>query len=296
MGDPGQIETELGVPIPGVILPPERWTRTALKKLPQEGPIDWEALFGRRAPIVLDLGCGNGRFTLASALGRPEIDHLGLDILPLVIRYATRRANQRGLANVRFAVGGAAEFLATLVAPRSIAEIHVYHPQPYGDAQKIGRRLLTPEFFASVHRARAGRAVRDSDRQPGLLALHRRRGPADVRVPPATRPLARHARGTLAPRDHGPKQGAGGFSRLGPAAGGPGRCRAPNPNGRASGPRVRRDDQNAASSAVPVPAGKEGESLRKKKGKGGKGKERKTGPRISGFPRIGTESRSSPYP
>jgi tRNA (guanine-N7-)-methyltransferase len=153
MPRPGQAETELGVPIPGVILPPEQWTRTALKKLPDEGPIDWQSIFGRDAPVVLDLGCGNGRFTLASALGRPEFDHLGLDILPLVIRYATRRANQRGLANVRFAVGGAAEFLDRLVATRSIAEIHVYHPQPYGDAQKIGRRLLAPRFFASVHRS-----------------------------------------------------------------------------------------------------------------------------------------------
>ena len=153
MADPGQIETELGVPIPGEILPPEQWARTALKKLPQEGPLDWESLFGRRSPIVLDLGCGNGRFTIASALRRPEMDHLGLDILPVVIRYATRRANQRGLANVRFAVGGAAEFLEKLVAGQSIAEIHVYHPQPYGDAQKIGRRLLTPTFFSLVHRS-----------------------------------------------------------------------------------------------------------------------------------------------
>ena len=153
MTDPGQIETELGVPIPGAILPPEQWARTALKKLPQEGPLDWESLFGRRSPIVLDLGCGNGRFTIASALRRPEMDHLGLDILPVVIRYATRRANQRGLANVRFAVGGAAEFLEKLVAPHTIAEIHVYHPQPYGDAQKIGRRLLTPTFFSLVHRS-----------------------------------------------------------------------------------------------------------------------------------------------
>ena len=63
MTDPGQIETELGVAIPGAILPPEQWARTALKKLPQEGPLDWESLFGRRSPIVLDLGCGNGRFT-----------------------------------------------------------------------------------------------------------------------------------------------------------------------------------------------------------------------------------------
>jgi tRNA (guanine-N7-)-methyltransferase len=189
MPNPGQIETELGVPIPGVILPPEQWARTALKKLPQAGPIDWETLFGRRAPIVLDLGCGNGRFTLASALRRPEVNHLGLDILPLVIRYATRRANQRGLANVRFAVGGAAEFLETLVAPRSIAEIHVYHPQPYGDAQKIGRRLLTPQFFASIHRSLSpgGLFVIQTDNPaywryiaavaPRLFAFHQQPGP-----------------------------------------------------------------------------------------------------------------------
>jgi len=101
---------------------------------------------------VLDVGCGNGRFVLASALARPEIDHLGLDILPVVIRYATRRANQRGLGNVRFAVGGGEEFLEKYVAPATIAEIHVYHPQPYGDAQKIGRRLVTPRFLALVHR------------------------------------------------------------------------------------------------------------------------------------------------
>jgi tRNA (guanine-N7-)-methyltransferase len=152
MVEPGEVEYELGVAIPGAILPPERWARTAIKKLPAEGPLDWQAIFGRRAPVVLDLGCGNGRFVLASALARPDFDHLGLDILPVVIRYATRRANQRGLANVRFAVCGGGEFLQKYVAPCTIEEIHVYHPQPYGDAQKIGRRMVIPAFLASVHR------------------------------------------------------------------------------------------------------------------------------------------------
>ena len=147
------IEYELGVPIPGVILPPDQWAKTALKKLPPEGPIDWEGLFGRKAPVILDLGCGNGRFLLASALRRPEVDHLGLDILPLVIRYATRRANQRGLSNLRFAVLGGREFLQRLVAPATIREIHTYHPQPYGNEQKKERRLITPEFLALVHRS-----------------------------------------------------------------------------------------------------------------------------------------------
>ncbi len=149
----GQVETELGIPIPGIILPPEQWARTALKKLPPEGPLDFAALFGRDAPLVLDIGCGNGRFILSSALARPELNHLGIDILPVVIRYATRRANQRGLHYVRLAVCGGREFLQRYVPPHSVAEIHVYHPQPYSDAQKKERRLVTPEFLALVHQA-----------------------------------------------------------------------------------------------------------------------------------------------
>ena len=148
-------DTDFGVPIPGSILPSDRWARTAIKRLPPAGPLDWEAIFGRQAPIVLDLGCGNGRFVIASGLARPEIDHLGVDILPLVIRYATRRANQRGLANVRLAVIGGYELLDQYVAPGSVAEIHLYHPQPYKDAGQEHRRLVTPEFLTLVHRSLA---------------------------------------------------------------------------------------------------------------------------------------------
>ena len=147
------METDFGIPIPGKILPPEAWAKTAIKRMPPPGPLDWKTLFGREAPVVLDLGCGNGRFIISSALGRPELNHFGCDILPLVIRYATKRANQRGLANVRLAVIGAYELLTHYVAPGSVSEIHLYHPQPYKDASKAERRLITPEFLALVHRA-----------------------------------------------------------------------------------------------------------------------------------------------
>src|SRR5947209_3892356 len=63
-----RIEREFGVPVAGEILPPERWTQTALKRLPPPGPLDWAALFGRVAPVVVDVGCGNGRFLLGSAV------------------------------------------------------------------------------------------------------------------------------------------------------------------------------------------------------------------------------------
>ncbi len=157
-GDQSEIEIETGlefehgVAIPGRILPESQWVQTAIKRLPPPGPLDWPAIFGRVVPVVLDLGCGNGRFTLASALARPGFDHFSIDVLPVVIRYATRRANQRGLANVRFAVKDAQTFLNSYVPPGTIAEIHLYHPQPFHDRRKAHLRVLTPQVLADVHR------------------------------------------------------------------------------------------------------------------------------------------------
>jgi tRNA (guanine-N7-)-methyltransferase len=159
------IEYELGVAIPGRILPQSQWARTAVKRLPPPGPLDWTTIFGRTAPVVLDLGCGNGRYTLISASNRPELDHFAIDILPVVIRYATRRANQRGLQNVRFAVKDAESFLGEYVASSSIVEIHLYHPQPYHDRRRADRRVFTPHFLFTVHRAlvAGGRFVVQTD-------------------------------------------------------------------------------------------------------------------------------------
>jgi tRNA (guanine-N7-)-methyltransferase len=165
----GKIEREFGVPVPGVILPREQWAQTGLKRLPRraEGTtrraggvtplipliplIDWSAVFGRAAPLIVDLGCGNGRFLLASALLRPELNHVGVDVLPLVIRYATRRGNQRGLHHLRFAVCDAERFLLDYVGPGAAREIHCYHPQPYYEPADFHKRLLTPRFLARMH-------------------------------------------------------------------------------------------------------------------------------------------------
>ncbi len=147
-----QIEREFGVPFAGEILDPSQWTQTALKKLPATGPLNLAELFGRTVPLIVDLGCGNGRFLLQSAVWRPQYDHLGIDIKPVVIRYATRRGNQRGLTNLRFAVLDGERLLGEYLPGGSAAEIHCYHPQPYYDSRQVHRRLLTPAFLALVHR------------------------------------------------------------------------------------------------------------------------------------------------
>jgi tRNA (guanine-N7-)-methyltransferase len=149
-----RIEREFGVPVPGEIVAQDLWTQSAIKKLPA-GHLDWKSVFGREAPVVLDLGCGNGRSTLSSAVWRSGHSHLGVDVLPVVIRYATRRANQRGLSNVRFAVMGGRELLADHIAPGSVSEVHCYHPQPFYDPAQVHKRLITPEFMTLVHRVLA---------------------------------------------------------------------------------------------------------------------------------------------
>jgi tRNA (guanine-N7-)-methyltransferase len=150
---PRRVEREFGVPFAGEVLEQSRWAQTALKAFPVEGRLNWTELFGRVAPVVLDLGCGNGRFAIGSAFARRDHDHLGIDTLPVVIRYARKRGNHRGLTNLRFAVGGAFELLDRWVEPHSVAEIHCYHPQPYYDPSLVHRRLIAPAFLALVHRS-----------------------------------------------------------------------------------------------------------------------------------------------
>jgi tRNA (guanine-N7-)-methyltransferase len=149
---PNRIEREFGVAFPGQILDSSEWAQTALKAMP-EGMLVWQELFGRKAPVVIDLGCGNGRYLIGSALTRPDHDHLGIDILPVVIRYARKRGNQRGLTNLKFAVLGGYELLEKYVPRQSVSEIHCYHPQPYYDPLKVHLRLITPSFLVLVHRS-----------------------------------------------------------------------------------------------------------------------------------------------
>jgi tRNA (guanine-N7-)-methyltransferase len=144
-------ETDWGVPLPGDILPPESRTDTHLQRLPL-GRFDTEKVFGRRATLAVDLGCGNGRWAITDALARPGVDHLAVDVFPGAIRHAVKRANRRGLTNVRFAVADAGDVVRRLLGDQSTQEVHLYHPQPIYDLAAAPKRLITPAFLVHVHR------------------------------------------------------------------------------------------------------------------------------------------------
>jgi len=141
------------VPFPGTPLPREEWTRTRTPLGPPGSPFDWRAVFGRDAPHVVDLGCGNGRFLIGSALARRDVDHVGIELVPPAVKFASLRAGQRGLTNLKIAWGDATQFLLGRCAPASLDEAHLYHPQPYYDAGKESRRQLTPAVLLALHRA-----------------------------------------------------------------------------------------------------------------------------------------------
>ncbi len=138
-------ESDFGVPLPGGVLASDRWT---VPQLRDDGrPFDWGRCFGREAPRVLDLGCGDGRYLIGSSLARPDRDHLGIEwIEPMVVR-AAQRAGRRGLTNVRFVAGDAVAWLSDRLVPDSVDEIHVYHPQPYDDPAVVRLGILSPAFF-----------------------------------------------------------------------------------------------------------------------------------------------------
>lgn len=139
-------DTDYGVPFPGEILPPERRVRARVT-LPRRGSLDWAGLFDRDGARVVDLGCGNGRYLITSALARPDHLHLGIDLVPPAVQHAARRAGERGLANLKFAWGDGMRLLRHRLEPRSVDEIHVYHPQPYYDRDRTRRRMITPAFL-----------------------------------------------------------------------------------------------------------------------------------------------------
>ena len=138
-------DEEFGVPFPGRVLPGDQWTKTGFRDTGK--PFDWDAVFGRSAPRVVDLGCGNGRYLIGSALHRTDRDHLGIDLVQVAIDHAAHRANKRGLRNVRFVTGDANPWLFERLLPDSVDEIHIYHPQPYYEEADVSKRLLTAEFL-----------------------------------------------------------------------------------------------------------------------------------------------------
>lgn len=125
-----------------------------LLEVPEEPRVlVWREVFGNDHPVEIEVGFGKGLFLLTSALGNPEVNFLGIEIMRKYQLFTATRMAKRGLGNVRLAKADARLFLRDRVAPGSVQAVHVYFPDPWWKKRHQKRRVFTPEFASECTRA-----------------------------------------------------------------------------------------------------------------------------------------------
>lgn len=117
---------------------------------PAESPLDLKRVFGRVAPVTLEIGFGNGEALLAMAAAHPERDYLGIEVHRPGVGQLLNGLAAGGLSNVRVIIGDASEFLAQRIADGSLDAVHLFFPDPWPKQRHHKRRLVQPGFAALV--------------------------------------------------------------------------------------------------------------------------------------------------
>ncbi|PWU46228.1 tRNA (guanosine(46)-N7)-methyltransferase TrmB [Micromonospora sp. S4605] len=163
-------------------------------------------LFGRRAPLVLEIGSGMGDATAAIAAADPDRDYLAVEVHTPGIANLLDLVRRHGLGNVRVARGDALDLVRALPAG-SLDAVHVFFPDPWPKARHHKRRLIQPAHVALLRSrlapggtlhcatdwAEYAAAMRQTlDADPGLVNAHDGYAPR-----PAHRPVTKFERRAL---------------------------------------------------------------------------------------------------
>ena len=109
-----------------------------------------DAVFGRRAPRILEIGCGMGETTATIAAAHPENDYLGIEVHTPGVGALLKEIATRGLANLRVVQHDAVEVVRDMLPAGSLAGIHIYFPDPWPKKRHHKRRLVQPPFVAQL--------------------------------------------------------------------------------------------------------------------------------------------------
>lgn len=115
-----------------------------------DGPFDPRRAFGRDAPMVLEIGFGNGDHLLARAQAQPEKNFLGVEVHRPGVGRLLLRAEALGLTNLRVACDDAVEVLRDWLPEASLDEVMIYFPDPWPKKRHHKRRLIQPELAHRV--------------------------------------------------------------------------------------------------------------------------------------------------
>ena len=112
--------------------------------------LDVPDLFGRTAPLVVEIGCGMGEATAAMAAADPDRNVLAVDVHVQGLGRLLRRIEEQELTNVRVAEGDAVVLLRQMLPPGSVDEVRVFFPDPWPKARHAKRRLVQRPFVELV--------------------------------------------------------------------------------------------------------------------------------------------------
>lgn len=114
--------------------------------------IDFEQLFGNDHPVILEIGSGKGRFLISTAMERPELNLLGVEKSLHYHRLIRDRVAKRHLQNIRLINHDAFLVLRDMVPDASLAEIHIYFPDPWPRPKEQKRRIIRAEVLEQIRR------------------------------------------------------------------------------------------------------------------------------------------------
>ncbi len=114
---------------------------------------DWPGMFGRTAPVEVELGAGDGSFLVHHAALHPDRNFLGVERLLGRLRKIDRKSRRLGLTNVRALRLEAAYVLEWMIPAGSLEALHVYFPDPWPKRRHWKNRLINERFTELVVRA-----------------------------------------------------------------------------------------------------------------------------------------------
>jgi len=112
--------------------------------------VDWTRIFGRAAPLTLEIGFGMGETTAVIADAHRDVDFIAVDVHLPGIGSLLNRVEAFRLTNVRVVRHDAVDVVNTMIAPSSLAAVHVFFPDPWPKKRHHKRRLLKPDFVHAL--------------------------------------------------------------------------------------------------------------------------------------------------
>ena len=112
--------------------------------------LSFDALFGRVAPVVMEIGFGNGETLVQQAAEHPEADFLGIEVHEPGVGHCLLKAREAGVTNLRLIRHDAIEVLDAMIPPASLARVNLYFPDPWPKKRHHKRRIVQLPFLDLV--------------------------------------------------------------------------------------------------------------------------------------------------